>query len=363
MDGPVTAYIGLGSNIGDCEQIFRQAMEELKRFPRILSVTCSSFLRSTATGPIEQDDFLNAVARVRTTALPYQLLEILQAIENKFDRQRKEKWGPRTLDLDLLLYEDDVLNEPDLVIPHPQLHLRSFVLTGMCELASRVVHPVLGNTMQQLYQRLNGSNYWIDPQRPQLISITGNIGVGKTTLATELAKRMNAKFIAENYDDNPYLPDVYAGNTELALDSELFFLSSGASQLCKDRLDTSCCYISDYVFDKALIYASGWLKDSDLEIYRKHYESVRTGVVDPILVIYMIDTIENCLDRIHRRNRPYEQQIEMPFLEHLANGYDALYTDYRVCPVIRIRPDQCRTAEQVDHFAEQIRYYIAGPQK
>jgi len=218
---------------------------------------------------------------------------------------------------------------------------------------------VLGQTMQELAGRLNGGDYWLDTNRPQLISIAGNIGVGKTTLATGLAERLNAAFIPEQYDGNPYLPQVYAGKTELALKSELFFLESGAAQLRTSQLSAPGRYVSDYVFDKALIYASGWLNDADLAAYRTHYEAAKNDVAAPVLVIYLEDSLENCLDRIHQRNRPYEQKIEIPFLEHLARGYDALYTDYTVCPVMRIRPDQCRTADQVDRIANEVRHYIA----
>jgi len=169
---------------------------------------------------------------------------------------------------------------------------------------------------------------------------------------------LKAEFVPEKYDDNPYLSDVYDGHEELALDSELFFLASGASQLTKTCLKAGQRYISDYVFDKAMIYASAWLKRVDFRKYLKHYESVKEGVADPVLVIYLYDTLENCMERIHRRNRPYEQQIESSFLEHLARGYDALYNDYTACPVMRICADQCQTADQVDRIGEEVQCYI-----
>lgn len=358
-----TAYIGLGSNLGNTEENLNAALSKVKVRESILSVEASSFYATRPLTGAGQPDYLNAVARVQTTALPYQLLEVLQEVENLFGRERKAKWGPRTLDLDILLYEDVILNEPDLVLPHPQMHLRSFVLKGLCELAPDLEHPVLKRSMHELAERLNGEDFWLNPNRPQLISIAGNIGVGKTTLATGLAGRLGVMLILEKYDANPYLADVYAGKTELALDSELFFLSSSASQLRKDRMKLGRVYVNDYVFQKAHIYASGWLGPKDLVNYEKHFTSICQGVTEPVLVIYLKDTPENCMRRIHQRNRPYEQQIEMPFLEHLAHGYDTLYTDYTGCPVIRIRPDQCRTAEQVDRIAEEVQFYIARPQE
>jgi 2-amino-4-hydroxy-6-hydroxymethyldihydropteridine diphosphokinase len=354
-----TAYIGLGSNLGDKPENLQNAISELEASADTLAIESSSFYNTKPMGQTDQPVFLNAVVKLKTSLMCRSLFDQILKIEQTLGRQRSEHWGPRTIDLDLLLYDDVVIAEPDLTIPHPQLHLRSFVLKGMCELDASKNHPLLDRSMKCLYGRLNGKDFYLDKNKPQLVSIAGNIGVGKTTLATGLADRLNAKFISEKYDDNPFLPKVYAGKTELALDSEFFFLSSSASQLRSDRLLPLDPYVSDYVFDKALIYASSWLRENDLEVYRKHYTAVNEGVAVPILVIYMQDSVENCMERIHQRNRPYEQQIEMPFLEHLAHGYDTLYTDYAVCPVLRITPDRCRTAEQVDRIAKEVSYYLA----
>lgn len=352
------AYLGLGSNLGDCDSNLRRALADLDAHPHIALVKTSSFYTTAPLGP-PQPSFLNAVAYVRTSLAPGELLQALHLIEHDLGRRREEAWGPRTIDLDILLYSELIVDEPGLTVPHPQLHLRSFVLKGLCELAGDFVHPLLDCTLQELYDRLNGGDFSLHPGRPQLVSIAGAIGAGKTTLAGGLAERLGAAMIGEKYDENPYLADVYAGHTELALDSELFFLASSAAQLRQHRLEAGQRYVSDYVFDKALIYASYWLSAMDLQIYRKHYESIQEGVGVPVLVIYLYDSLENCLQRIHQRNRPYEQQIEIPFLEHLARGYDTLYTDHAVCPVLRIRPEACRTAEQVELIARQVQFYLA----
>jgi deoxyadenosine/deoxycytidine kinase len=101
------------------------------------------------------------------------------------------------------------------------------------------------------------------------------------------------------------------------------------------------------------------LGESELKTYRKHYESVNEGVAAPVLVIYLHDSVQNCLGRIHKRNRPYEQKIESSFLEHLADGYDRLYTGYERCPVIRLAPEECRGADQVGRIAKEVNYYLA----
>lgn len=357
-----TAYIGLGGNAGDRQGNINQVLAAFEACPSVLSVRASSFYETTALGPVDQPLFLNGVVEIQTSFSHRQLFEWLQKTEQNLGRQKAEHWGPRTIDLDLLLYDDAIIHEPDLTIPHSQLHLRSFVLKGLCELCPNGVHPALERTFSKLAKRLGGGDYWLNSEKPRLISIAGNIGVGKTTLAAGLVERLGAKLIGEKYDDNPYLADVYAGKIELALDSELFFLSSSASQLSKDRMTAGQVYVNDYVFEKAHIYASGWLEADDLAKYEKHFDSIFECVVSPVLVIYMNDSVEHCLQRIHQRNRPYEQQIEPSFLEHLAHGYDALYTDYGICPVVRLSSGECRTDEQVDRIAQEVKYYISESQ-
>ena len=360
MEGPVNAYVGLGSNLGDREKTLRAAVESLRAQPRIVSVRAGSVIESDPLGPGEQPKYLNAAAEVVTTALPYQLLEILQEIEDQFGRRRDEKWGPRTLDLDLLLYEDAVLDEPDLILPHPQMHLRSFVLQGMAELNPELRHPRLGRTMRELLERLNGGNYRLDSKRLQLISVAGLIGVGKTTLAERLAAALGGTMIREEYDKNPFLEKVYEGQKDLALDSELFFLSSSATQLRKDRKRKGGIFVSDYAFVKALMYARQWLEPKQLDRYMQMYESVEQQVHPPVLMVFLQDTPEHCLERIHRRQRPYEQKIEPSFLEFQNRAYDEMFSRWKTCPVIRVKAEECVQPEQVEKLAKEVSYYLAG---
>lgn len=360
MDGPVKVYVGLGSNLGDREKTLRGALDQLRDRPRIISVRAGSFVETSALGPDRQPDYLNTVAEVVTTDLPYQLLDDLHEIEDSFGRQRREKWGPRTLDLDLLLYEDTVLEEPDLILPHPQIHLRSFVLRGMVELNPSVKHPLLNRTMQELYDRLNGESFSLDPAQLQLISVAGLIGVGKTTLAERLAAALGGTLIREEYDKNPYLGKVYEGRSDLALDSELFFLSSSATQLRKDRNRKGGIFVSDYAFVKALMYARLWLDSKQLRKYMQMYDSVCRQVHPPVLMIYLQDTVENCLERIVRRRRPYEQAIEPAFLEVQKNAYDEIFAHWKTCPLIRLKAQDCLQEQQVQELSRECSFYLAG---
>ena len=354
-----TVYIGLGSNLGDKAAALRAATRALEQHPAMSAVQSSSVYETPPLGDSTQPDYLNAVVRLETSLPPHALLTVLHNIETALGRIRAEHWQPRTIDLDLLLVGDEVIATPELTVPHPQMHLRSFVLRGLCELDEHAAHPVLRRSAGELYRRLNGRDFFADAARPQLISIAGLIGVGKTTLATRLAERLGATPIVEKYDDNPYLADVYAGCKDVALDSELFFLSSSATQLRRDRLIAGRRYVSDYVFDKALIYASSWLDAESLDIYKKHYACVAEQAAEPVVAVYLSDSVEQCLDRIHRRNRPYEQRIEPAFLATLNQKYDALYADWTTCPVVRIAASECVLPEQANAWADEIRHYLA----
>ncbi|WP_110462520.1 2-amino-4-hydroxy-6-hydroxymethyldihydropteridine diphosphokinase [Ruminiclostridium sufflavum] len=146
-----TAYIGIGSNMGDRESNLRNAIALLNYEDKAMVTAVSSFINTAPVGYAEQPDFLNAVVEIATALSPQKLLWLCSEIENKLKRKRTIRWGPRTIDLDILLYNDLILNEDNLIIPHPRMSEREFVLKPLKEIAPGAFHPVLKKTIEEIY--------------------------------------------------------------------------------------------------------------------------------------------------------------------------------------------------------------------
>jgi len=143
----MNAFIGLGSNLGEREAQIRMALDDLARLPASRLIRASSLYDSEPVGDVDQPNFLNAVAELETELTARQLLWNLLLIERRLGRVRVQRWGPRSIDLDLLLYGSLVVDDPDLQVPHPELTRRSFVLVPLVELDPLLVHPVTGESL------------------------------------------------------------------------------------------------------------------------------------------------------------------------------------------------------------------------
>ena len=154
-DVETEAYIALGSNLGDRELNLLRAVAEVGRLPGSRVTALSSFYETSPVGDVKQDAFYNAVLRLSTGLEPRTLLTHLLRIEDEsFKRVRTVHQGPRRMDLDLLLYGDRIINEEDLVVPHPRLTERRFVLQPLCEMAPDLLHPLTGKSIRELLASL-----------------------------------------------------------------------------------------------------------------------------------------------------------------------------------------------------------------
>jgi 2-amino-4-hydroxy-6-hydroxymethyldihydropteridine diphosphokinase len=150
MDAAVVAFVGLGANLGEAAQTLREALRELDALPATRLLRASRLYRTPAWGVQAQPDFVNAVAMLETALPPRDLLDALLALERAHgrDRTHETRWGPRTLDLDLLVHGDAHIDEPGLRVPHPHLHERAFVLLPLAEIAPDAIVPGAGRVRE-----------------------------------------------------------------------------------------------------------------------------------------------------------------------------------------------------------------------
>ena len=149
--GAHLVYLGFGSNVGDREEYVEQAIFLLGKTPGIEVLKRSTNYENEAEGGVDQPSFINAAAQIRTTLSPHKLLYVTQEIENTLGREREVEWGPRTIDIDISLFDDLITSDDELQIPHPLLHERMFVLKPLKEIAPYALHPIVEKTISDIY--------------------------------------------------------------------------------------------------------------------------------------------------------------------------------------------------------------------
>ena len=331
--------IGLGSNVGNRRQTLVEAVARLARHPQVQIARQSPLLETSPVGgPPGQTPYLNGAVLVETSLAPQALLEVAQAIEIQLGRQRQERWGPRTVDLDLLLYDRLVLATPALVLPHPRMAWRRFVLEGAAQIAGEMVHPVIDWSIQRLLEHLDTSAYYV--------AITGSIGAGKTRLARQVAERTNARLLAEQ-PNFPQLGAFYRDPTGHAWQIELEFVDGRARSLAaqrpewrEDRRPT----VSDFWFDQSAAFARVWLRPEQWEAYCARWEQACHGVVRPRLVVLIEVGTEELLRRILSRGRQCEAGLTREQLDRISRSVVEQASRPHQGPLLRLTDSDSQTA-------------------
>ncbi len=330
--------IALGSNLGPREHTLERAVAALGRGPSVRVVAVSRWRATRPVGgPAGQPPFLNGAVLIETALDPQSLLEALASIERELGRTREERWGPRTIDLDLLLYGDRVVESPGLMVPHPSMAWRRFVLEPAAEIAPQMLHPTTGWTIARLLEHLDTSLPYV--------AVAGPIGVGKSHLARRLAQGEGADLMAEEVDSSR-LAEFYANPSGTAWPMELEFLHQRGRRLAADhaRWSAGRLVVSDFWFDQSLAFAGVWLPEERREAFRREWERVGLGVARPKLLVLLDAPLEELRERIRRRGRPCEQGLSPDVLERIRRAILDLAGRPGVGPVLRLAYDDPQAA-------------------
>ncbi|WP_375323595.1 2-amino-4-hydroxy-6-hydroxymethyldihydropteridine diphosphokinase [Flagellimonas sp. GZD32] len=329
-------YLSLGSNMGNRLATLQKAIFRIqKEVGQVLDI--SKVYENPAVG-FEGDDFLNIVISFLTELKPSALLDSLLQIESDFGRTRSQDDGysSRTLDIDIIYYGNEVLNDDHLVVPHPQMQNRNFVLKPLSDIAPQFYHPVLGKDTRNLLQEckdrslLTKTHHKLFKDRTglftqlQLIAIEGNIGAGKTTLSKMISNDFNAKLVLERFADNPFLPKFYEDQSRYAFPLEMSFLADRYQQFMDDtsQFDLFKSFmVSDYDIFKSLIFAKITLQKEEYNLYRKVFNFMYKEVKKPEIYLYLHQNTERLLSNIKKRGRDYEQKIDPVYLDKINRGY------------------------------------------
>jgi len=147
------AYIGIGSNLGDKIKYCNEAIKEISKYKGNVILDQSSFYRTEPWGKEDQDWFINCVIKLQTPLSVPGLFKVLQEIETEFKRVKRDRWGPRTIDIDVLFFNNEVINKPEVHIPHPLIQARKFVLVPLNEICPEFIHPVLNKSVRELLKK------------------------------------------------------------------------------------------------------------------------------------------------------------------------------------------------------------------
>jgi len=332
-----TVYIALGSNKGIKLQNLQLAVDML--FDKVGAIRKLSKVYETPAMGFEGDDFNNACLKIETDLKPIKLLKELQKIEKALGRKKTNSKGyeSREIDLDILLYGNEVINEKGLSIPHPEMQNRKFVLLPLMDIARDLEHPKLDKTITELLENCEDNseikpiNKWLKNPKKQytfsdynFIAIEGNIGAGKTSLATMISQDFNAKLILERFADNPFLPKFYKEPERYAFTLEMSFLADRYQQISDDlsQFDLFKNFmVSDYDVHKSLVFSKVTLPDDEFRLYRKLFYQVYKDIVRPDLYVYLYQNTERLQANIKKRGRKYEEEIKDEYLEKINSGY------------------------------------------
>ncbi|MFZ3564880.1 2-amino-4-hydroxy-6-hydroxymethyldihydropteridine diphosphokinase [Tenacibaculum finnmarkense] len=328
-------YLSIGTNQGNRLENLQNAINLIAK--NIGTVQQIASVYETPSLGFKGADFYNTCIKVSTCLSPEKLIKNLLYLEDELGRTRKNKGGytDRIIDLDILLYNDEIIFSENVIVPHPRMLQRKFVLVPLVEIAKKTLHPTVKKPLYDCLKNCTDtskiSKIETTLKTPDTISSTykyiaieGNIGAGKTSLTNIMSEQFKAKIVLERFADNPFLPKFYQDKERYALPLEMSFLADRYQQLTDDLAQFNTlknCIISDYYIFKSLIFAQVTLPKEEYTLYQKMFDLLYKEVKKPDLYVYLYQNTERLLENIKHRGRAYEQNIAATYLQKIEDGY------------------------------------------
>lgn len=332
-----SAYLCLGGNLGNR----KRSLDESKRLieKHCGKITASSRIYETEPWKSKsQNRFLNQVVRISVKMNAHSLMEKLLEIERKLGRKRGvEKNEDRSCDIDILFFGNEIINEKDLIIPHPRIEKRRFVLQPLMDLDPELVHPVSNRKVKELVKNCKDELDVKEYKVPFYICIEGNIGAGKSTLAKALADKLKAKYLPEQFEKNSLLPLFYQDAEKYGFLLEYSFLLSRFQQINDAFAGKDRILVSDYAIFKCKWFASMNLKRKDNLLFEKHFKGIEEQLNRPDLIIYLDTPESNLIQNIRKRGRSYESGITREYLNKAKQAYINGLKELKLIPQMKIK--------------------------
>jgi deoxyguanosine kinase len=328
--------LSIGSNQGNRLENIESCIALIHQ--EVGTVIQVSKLYETPAWGFESNAFYNCALLLHSTSSAQKILNQVLKIEKHLGRIRSNEQGyqSRIIDVDLIVFDDEIIDSEKLQVPHPLMQNRKFVLMPMQDLKLNWKHPVFQKSISELIsvtpddsvctvvQELKNPLQEIPLEKFNYISFVGNIGGGKTTLVRKIADDFNAKTVLERFADNPFLPKFYKDQNRYAFPLEMSFLADRYQQLSDDLAQFDLFkdfVVADYHIFKSLIFAKITLAEDEYRLYRNLFDIIYKEMPKPDLYIYLYQNTERLLQNIKKRGRNYEQNIEAEYLDKINNGY------------------------------------------
>lgn len=328
--------LSIGSNQGNRLENIESCIALIHQ--EVGTVIQVSKLYETPAWGFESDAFYNCALLLHSSSSAQKILNQILKVEKQLGRIRsaQEGYQSRIIDVDLIVFDDEIIDSEKLKVPHPLMQNRKFVLLPMLDLKLNWKHPFFQKSVSELIavttddsictvvQELKNPLQEIPLDKFNYIAFEGNIGAGKTTLVNKIADDFNAKTVLERFADNPFLPKFYKDQNRYAFPLEMSFLADRYQQLSDDLAQFDLFkdfVVADYHIFKSLIFAKITLAEDEYRLYRNLFDIIYKEMPKPDLYIYLYQNTERLLQNIKKRGRNYEQNIEASYLEKINTGY------------------------------------------